>query len=173
MNNHYVAGEWNAVCDRCGFHFKSGALKKEWTGLMVCGQCWEPRHPQTLIKVPEEQGAPPWTRPEPEDVFIDEPTFSFDFSATPLTGQYAIVSTFSITSDPSGIVTSSVPTAFKWTLTDTVFGASTIVRTTTSPVLPISILQAGLYDVKLEVYNGDTLLDTKIKPAYINVEMGF
>lgn len=71
MHNHFVSGDWNAVCDRCGFHYKASALKKEWTGLMVCARCWEPRHPQTLIKVPEEQIAVPWSRPEQADVFIE------------------------------------------------------------------------------------------------------
>jgi hypothetical protein len=70
MRNYLVLGKWNVVCDRCGFQFKNDQLKKEWTGLMVCDKCWEPRHPQTLIRVPKEEIAPPWCRPEPEDVFV-------------------------------------------------------------------------------------------------------
>lgn len=63
--------QWNALCDRCGFKFKSFQLKKEWTGLMVCDPCWEPRHEQDLIKVPKEEEQIPWSRPEPADTFID------------------------------------------------------------------------------------------------------
>lgn len=71
MKTTYVPGAWNVICDRCGLEKKSFELKKEWTGLMVCATtCWEPRHPQDLIKVPKEEVAPPWTRPEPEDTFI-------------------------------------------------------------------------------------------------------
>lgn len=71
----YVAGQWNAVCDRCGFEYKSGKLRKEWTGLMVCSgpatnNCWEQRHPQDFVSGKADRQAPPWVRPEPADVFI-------------------------------------------------------------------------------------------------------
>lgn len=68
--SRFVLGQWNCICDRCGFQFKSAELKKEWTGRMVCGGCWEPRHPQDLIRVRAETAVPDWTRPKPEDVFI-------------------------------------------------------------------------------------------------------
>lgn len=71
MKNYYVSGQWNAVCDRCGFEYKSGQLRQEWTGLMVCKGCWEPRHPQTMIQVPQDESAIPWSRPEPTDVYVD------------------------------------------------------------------------------------------------------
>jgi hypothetical protein len=70
MRNYYKPGSWNAVCDRCGLQFKSDCLKLEWTGLRVCRQCHETRHPQDLIRVPKEETVPPWSRPEPTDVFI-------------------------------------------------------------------------------------------------------
>lgn len=69
MRNYLELGKWNVICDRCGFEFKNDELRDEWTGLKVCLKCWEPRHPQTLIKVPREEIAPPWTRPEPEDIY--------------------------------------------------------------------------------------------------------
>lgn len=61
---------WSAVCDRCGFEFKSYQLQKEWNGLMTCKECWEPRHPQDFVRVPAETVALPWTRPEPPDEFL-------------------------------------------------------------------------------------------------------
>lgn len=69
-NQHWVASAWSALCDRCGFKYKSFQLRKEWTGLMVCKDCWEPRHPQDLIKIPKEDVSVPWSRPEQADVFI-------------------------------------------------------------------------------------------------------
>jgi hypothetical protein len=71
MRNHLELGKWNVVCDRCGLKHKNDELQKEWTGLMVCKPCFETRHPQTLLRVPEENPAVPWVRPEPADVFID------------------------------------------------------------------------------------------------------
>lgn len=70
MRNYYVPGEWNVICDRCGFKHKASALRLEWTGLRVCDGCFETRHPQTLLHVPEERASTPWSRPEPADVFI-------------------------------------------------------------------------------------------------------
>lgn len=66
----YVAGQYNCICDRCGFEFKNVQLRKEWTGLMVCGSCFETRHPQDFIRVRPERIAPPWVRPEPPDEFV-------------------------------------------------------------------------------------------------------
>lgn len=71
-----ILGSWNAICDRCGFKYKSFQLKQEWTGQMVCTDCWEPRHPQDLIKIPKDDQSIPWARPEPADVFITVTTVS-------------------------------------------------------------------------------------------------
>ena len=35
-----------AICDRCGFEIAYLALKTEWTGLRVCKQCFDAKHPQ-------------------------------------------------------------------------------------------------------------------------------
>lgn len=68
--NYLVLGQWNVVCDRCGLEFKSSELQPEWTGLMVCTKCFEPRHPSTLFNPTTREGSIPWARPEPADVFI-------------------------------------------------------------------------------------------------------
>lgn len=68
---YQATNERNATCDRCGRNFKHYELQKEWTGLMVCKDDWEPRHPMDFIRVPNPEKAPPWTRPESADVFID------------------------------------------------------------------------------------------------------
>lgn len=53
-------GNWKVTCHRCGFWFPSSEIKREWTGLLVCEKCWEPRHPQTLIKLKQETQVPPF-----------------------------------------------------------------------------------------------------------------
>ena len=73
----HVEGQWNAICDRCGWAFKSASLRREWTGLMVCSgpgtnQCHEPRHPQDFVRGRMDKQAPPWTAPEADDVFISD-----------------------------------------------------------------------------------------------------
>ena len=62
---------WNVICDRCGFKLKSYQLRKEWTGLMVCDECFDHRHPQDFAKVPRTEKPLPWTRPENPDTFVD------------------------------------------------------------------------------------------------------
>lgn len=65
-----MASNWKAICDRCGFRYRSDQLRKEWTGLMVCSEDFERRHPQDFVRgVPDRQNVP-WTRPEPEPVFL-------------------------------------------------------------------------------------------------------
>ena len=66
-----------AICDRCGFEYQMGELRKEWTNMMVCAGpatngCWEPRHPQEFVRaVPDNQGVRPNMRPETADVFLN------------------------------------------------------------------------------------------------------
>lgn len=65
----YVAGQWNAICDRCGFKYKSRQIHKEWTGLRVCkgvgtNDCWEPRHPQDSLRGKADHQAVPWACPD-------------------------------------------------------------------------------------------------------------
>lgn len=67
----YIAGQWNAICDVCGFRFKSSKLQKRWDGLMTCSECWEQRHIIDFTKAPPPEQAPTWTRPEGADQEIE------------------------------------------------------------------------------------------------------
>lgn len=71
----FVKGQWNAICDRCGFQFKSAQLRSEWTGLRVCsGQgtndCWEVQHPQDFVRGKADRQMPPWTRPDSDGIDV-------------------------------------------------------------------------------------------------------
>lgn len=59
--SYYAKGQWNALCARCGFRFKSGELRREWTGQRVCKKCYDPRHPMDTQRVSPERSAPKWT----------------------------------------------------------------------------------------------------------------
>lgn len=65
-----VLGDWNAICDVCGFKYKASQLKKRWDGFMVCPEDWEVRHPQDFVRSKPDDQSVPWTRPEPTDTFI-------------------------------------------------------------------------------------------------------
>jgi len=77
--DYYAPGQWNAICDRCGFKFKSGELRLEWDNLRVCKACWEPRQPQDFVRGVKDKQTPPWTRPEPTDVELSEGAFGPEF----------------------------------------------------------------------------------------------
>lgn len=71
----FTSGDWNFICEVCGFKRKASEGVERWDGLMVCAPsvkkgCWETRHPQDLIRPIPDQQKLPWTRPEPADQFI-------------------------------------------------------------------------------------------------------
>lgn len=59
-------------CERCGFRVrKVAALKKEWSGLKVCDECWDPRPAEmTAPNVYPEGLFRPGARSEPKPQFI-------------------------------------------------------------------------------------------------------
>lgn len=67
----FRSGDYSAVCDRCGFGFYASELRKEWTGLRVCRECFDYKHPQLNVRGVADKIRPPWTRPEPPDVFVE------------------------------------------------------------------------------------------------------
>lgn len=63
--------KWRAICDRCGFKKWNYELRREWQGLRVCKDtCWEPRHPQDLVRGKPDKQTPPWVRPEGDDIDV-------------------------------------------------------------------------------------------------------
>lgn len=63
----------NAICDRCGFQRPLSSLRKEWSGFMVCGPCYDPRPPQLDPPKVYPEGLPwPNARPEQADVVLGD-----------------------------------------------------------------------------------------------------
>jgi len=67
----YDRGDWSVLCDVCGRKLKASDLRQRWDGLKVCTEDWEPRQPQDFVRGVADYQAPPWTRPEPANNFID------------------------------------------------------------------------------------------------------
>ena len=65
----YKPGEWNVTCQVCGFRFPASKIKTRWDGLLVCSEDYETRHPQDLIRVPQEDTSVPYSSP-PQETFI-------------------------------------------------------------------------------------------------------
>lgn len=73
MRNYFKLGDWNAICDGCGFKFKASQLRKRWDGMMMCEDDWEMRNPLDFLRPPNEHISTPWSRPEPPDSFVASP----------------------------------------------------------------------------------------------------
>ncbi|MCA2570706.1 hypothetical protein [Microcystis sp. M42BS1] len=69
---YWKRGAWNAVCDVCGFKFKSTQLRQRWDGLYTCSQDFETRHPQEFLRLTPERINVPWVRRDIMTNFVDE-----------------------------------------------------------------------------------------------------
>lgn len=85
LNELAILGEWNAICDMCGRRYKASELRKNWKGLMVCPEDWEPRHVLDFFRLPGEKIDVPFARSDPDNKFgqstdtenfISGPTFA-------------------------------------------------------------------------------------------------
>lgn len=71
--NYLQQGSWNVICDRCGRKYKRENIRLEWTGLLVCFQCFDPRHPYTLpLPIVLDGLGVPMSRPRQEPAAILE-----------------------------------------------------------------------------------------------------
>lgn len=66
MPSKHVRG----ICQRCGFEYPLHTLRKEWTGLMVCKDDFDPRHPQDFVKGVKDKQTVDNPAPEPTDYFL-------------------------------------------------------------------------------------------------------
>lgn len=75
----YLPGGTYGTCDRCGFKTRLSAMRKEWTGLMVCPDDFDPRPADLDAPNIYPEGIPrPNSRPEPPDTFITTPVTGND-----------------------------------------------------------------------------------------------
>jgi hypothetical protein len=71
-------GTWGC-CDRCAFTYRLRTLHKEWTGLMVCDACFDPRPAELTAPRVFPEGLPvPNARPDPGDVLGANTTTAAD-----------------------------------------------------------------------------------------------
>ena len=60
-------------CQRCGFIYPLGKLRKEWTSLRVCPPCFDPKPAWLSPPNVKPEGLPlPNAAPEPNDRFLSD-----------------------------------------------------------------------------------------------------
>lgn len=62
--NRQVPGDWNVVTDCCGRTRKFSECLKQWDGLIVCPDHYDPRHPLDFIKATHDDQRVPVARPQ-------------------------------------------------------------------------------------------------------------
>lgn len=71
-NPGWEAGNHWVSCDRCGCDIRAFDAIQEWTGLWVCPDDWEERHPQDFVRgVEDDFAAKEPVRPDPANNFVD------------------------------------------------------------------------------------------------------
>ena len=63
-------GDWNAICDICGWKFKASQLRLTWNNLRVCEADFETRNLQDVLKASKEKITIPYSSPETDDQFV-------------------------------------------------------------------------------------------------------
>jgi hypothetical protein len=75
----YIPGGIYGLCDRCAFTYRLKQLRREWTGLMVCTPCFDPRPAELSPPHIGHEGIPPPNiRPDPGDVLGENTTTAAD-----------------------------------------------------------------------------------------------
>jgi hypothetical protein len=69
--DYFKDGDWNGICDYCGFKFKFSKLKKTWDGYYACRKCWEPRQPQDFVRGVLDDQSVPDSRPDQDPTFVE------------------------------------------------------------------------------------------------------
>ncbi len=72
----YIPGSWYRICERTGFATRADRTKREWQGLFVRKEVFEPRQPQDFVRGVQDIQTVPYARPRPADVFIQTETGS-------------------------------------------------------------------------------------------------
>lgn len=73
-SNYNKVGSYNVICDRCGQKRKREQCRTEWTGLLTCTQCWDPKHPWNeplpivVDGLPVKDARP---RPQPKEINVE------------------------------------------------------------------------------------------------------
>lgn len=72
--DYYKKGDYNVICDRCGFKFKASECQMEWDNLFVCKEtCWEARQPQDFVRGRKDDQTVPIARVRGEPQFQTVP----------------------------------------------------------------------------------------------------
>ena len=78
MDGYYKPGDNYFLCPVCGFKVRVSKGRMRWDKVFVCLDCWEPRHPQEMVRARADKIKPDISVPEPTDTFIEVTDITVD-----------------------------------------------------------------------------------------------
>lgn len=76
------SGNYNVLCDVCGFKMKASEVRRRWDGAIVCKEDWEQRHPLDFYTTRNDVHKLPFTRPDNDGVDVS-PAINPNTTTTP------------------------------------------------------------------------------------------
>jgi hypothetical protein len=83
---HYKPGSFYRICDRTGFATRAERTQREWQGLIVRKEVFEPRQPQDFVRGVNDIQTVPYPRPRQVDFFSGPLTTTLTTLTTPTIG---------------------------------------------------------------------------------------
>lgn len=80
--SNFRPGDFLRICDMTGFRVLASRTKKQWNGLIVRNESWEPRHPQDFVRGVADYQMVPEPRPRPAPIWIEGIVRPEDFPAS-------------------------------------------------------------------------------------------
>jgi PKD repeat protein len=137
-------GDWNSICDQCGYKYKASQLKLQWNGLRTCCRCFDLRNPQDFVKGVQDVQQTPFTRPDTPPSFVPVAVAEPDTTPTAAFSYSAVYNTITFT-DLSTEVSDTSLVTWSWDFGD---GSTSTLQN------PVHIYtNAGNYTITLKVTN--------------------
>ncbi len=77
--DYHRRGDFNRICDVCGFKRKASDTIENWRGLLVCADtCFEHRHPQDFVRGQYDEQRVYKARPDSEPDYLEEDEITAD-----------------------------------------------------------------------------------------------
>lgn len=77
--DYHKPGDFNRICDVCGFKRKASETQEDWRGKIVCADtCFEERHPQDYVRGRYDEQRVNKPRPDVEPDYLEEDEITLD-----------------------------------------------------------------------------------------------
>jgi len=129
MSDRFREGDFYRTDDRTGRKVRASDTRKEWTGLIVDKDVWDPRHPQDFVRGLYDRQTVPNPRPVPTPVYIGPRTTTIATAAVAGDTTLTVVSTANMAAADSVTIMLDNNEAFRTTISSIPSGTSMVIAT--------------------------------------------